>query len=83
MNHWHIGKIVELKKEDIKDKDEIFYIIKYYHGDTAGYHSNDIRIRISKNKGISLSEINGEGFIFLYPEQVKHLIKILTKGMRK
>jgi hypothetical protein len=79
MEHWHVGKKARLltiaNKESPKDVKRK-YVSEYYDGTERGYSSNDIKI-IVKNDGAVYFSGDSEGFIYLYPEQVKHLKKIL------
>jgi hypothetical protein len=83
MNHWHVGIISRLltieKKNDESDKDvKRKYLSEYYNGTERGYSSHDIEISLEKDGTIELGEEDGEGFIYLYPEQAKHLKRILN-----
>jgi hypothetical protein len=53
--------------------------ISYYEGTEHGYNENDIVVSIKKDGAISFNDdrLDG-GFIYLYPEQVKHLKNILN-----
>ncbi len=82
MEHWHVGKMARLlaiaKKDTENDKNvKRKYVSEYYDGTEDGYSSHDIKITIKNDGAIYFSKENSEDFIYLYPEQVKHLKKIL------
>ena len=45
------------------------------------YKSNEIKISMMKDYALSLSNEGGEGFIYLYPEQVAHLLAFIEQHM--
>jgi len=73
---WHRGIKCTLKKDKRWDGDGDKYICHYYKGDKQGYHENDVTITVH-DKAIYFSDESAEHFIYLYPEQVKHLKKLL------
>jgi hypothetical protein len=82
MEHWHVGKKIRLltiaKKDIASDRDvKRKYVSEYYNGTEGGYFSHDIEISVKDDGAIWFSEEDGTGFIYLYPEQAKHLKKIL------
>ncbi len=81
MEHWHKGKIVtldEIKKKNFTHRDsKAEFISSRYEGTDSGYSESEIKICVGENDSISFSG-NGDGqFIYLYPEQVKHIRTIL------
>lgn len=83
MRHWHKGTVVEfIKHKKHHDKDvKKAGTISYYKGDADGYHENDMHFNLYKDGSISFSDENiGESFIYLYPEQVIILKKLLLEG---
>lgn len=80
MEHWHKGKIVTLEK--VKAKKQLYedskaeYVSHRYEGDKHGFNETNITIYVGRSGSLSFAN-DGEGFIYLYPEQVKHLRKIL------
>jgi hypothetical protein len=77
---WHKGKVItfEKAKKHIHDDSLIEGILKYYAGDEKGYEDHDIRISIGRDGSLSLSDYDVDsGFIYLYPEQVELLKKLL------
>ncbi len=78
MNKWPIGKVIKLKKEKtLREDEKEKYLSIYYVGDKTGYHEHDIDITILKDGSLTIGEEDGQGFMYLYPEQVKHLKTIL------
>lgn len=62
-----------------KKKDDLVHVLSsYYKGNDSGYTDHKIKIKITKDKSLSLSSENSENFIYLYPEQVKYLKNILS-----
>ncbi len=68
-----------LQKKDTENDKNVKrkYVSEYYDGTEDGYSSHDIKITIKNDGAIYFSKENSEDFIYLYPEQVKHLKKIL------
>ncbi|MDD5551391.1 MAG: hypothetical protein PHS34_09035 [Candidatus Omnitrophica bacterium] len=88
MNHWHKGKIVQLDKIEKKNfvqKDvKAEYLSQRYIGYEQGYNETSIRISVGKDSSLFFSNENTiEGSIYIYPEQVKHLIGILKRHFPK
>ncbi len=81
MRTWEIGERNEVDLiEDSIDKK--VYSFSRYCGDSNGYSTNEIDLCIDpKDKSIFFSSSNGEGFIFLYPEQAKQLKEILNQNL--
>ena len=82
MNNWFIGKILNLMRVEEKDhthKDSKAEFISYrYQGDGIGYGGSTIKIALGKDGSVSFSDENSDsGFVYLYPEQVRHLKRIL------
>jgi hypothetical protein len=79
MNHWHKGKMVTLDKVEkhIHEDSKLEFKSKRYEGDENGYSENSIHISLGKDRSICFAGDNDGAFIYLYPEQVKHLRKIL------
>lgn len=79
MEHRRVGRkarLLTLKKKEDEKNVRREYVSELYDGTERGYSSNDVKIIIHANGAIYLS---GEehGGVYLYPEQVKHLKKIL------
>jgi hypothetical protein len=76
---WHKGTICKTTKYDTKPGEKKCIKISYYIGTQHGYHDNDIVVTIKQDGAVSLSDdrVDG-GFIYLYPEQVKILIRTLN-----
>jgi hypothetical protein len=83
MNNWHIGKKCELVTEKPHHSfpgqvgEKARYKSRYFHGTKSGYNEYNIEIVTKKDGAIFFSNVDDDGFIYLYPEQVKHLKKIL------
>lgn len=82
---WHIGKKVEVVDITEKEKSREFQddlkkavIIEYYNGTEQGYEEHNVDVRIHDNSAVSFS--TDEGFIYLYPEQVVELKKLLMEN---
>jgi hypothetical protein len=74
---WHK---VSVRQENVISEDSVArYLIKYYEGDERGYHENNIYVEVGADGHISLYDYNSEGSIYLYPEQVDELLKIIKK----
>jgi len=68
----------EVKKKDFTHKDsKSEFISSRYEGTDSGYSESEIKICVGENGSISFSGDGDGQFIYLYPEQVKHLRKIL------
>lgn len=83
MNYWHKGKLTgceEVKpiKPDDGDRE---WKLEYYNGTNGGYHEAHIALTVHLDGAINFSEENGEGFIYLYPEQVAHLRRLLNEAV--
>lgn len=82
MEQWFRGKI--LKPDRVGEKDQTYkdskaeFISYRYRGDSKGYGDTVIKIALGKDGSISFSDEHSDsGFVYLYPEQVKHLKRIL------
>lgn len=73
---WHIGTKSELSV-DKKTDDKIDYRSKWYRGDEHGTQENETIITAHKDGSVSMFELDRDGYVFLYPEQVEHLREIL------
>jgi len=76
---WHIGKKISL---ELTNKKRNKYISHYFHGTKQGYKEHDITLTFDKDKSLALSSHSSEQFIYLYPEQVEHLRKIISTTHR-
>jgi hypothetical protein len=47
------------------------------------YESDNIRIAVKSDGALSVSNYNGEGFVYLYPDQLDHLQKALEAAIRQ
>lgn len=80
---WHIGKKCEPKKIELMPSlsgemdEKARYESRYFHGTKSGYNEHNVEIATNKDGAIFFSNMDDDGFIYLYPEQVKHLRKIL------
>ena len=74
---WHKGIKCTLKKDKKCNRDGSRYVSHYYKGDKLGYHENNVNITVDEDKAISFSSEDAENFIYLYPEQIKHLKRLL------
>lgn len=83
MNKMHVGLKTELRIIKEKDKDDkITYVSEYYNGKKdGGYEESEVHITKYKDGSISLSDYHRDGWVNLYPEQVKHLKKILKEKL--
>lgn len=81
MNQWHKGKLIGLSRSEIKDQvhkgSKAEFISYRYSGNDRGYGETSIRISLGKDRSISFSDELGDGFVYLHPEQAKHLKRIL------
>jgi hypothetical protein len=76
MENWKIGKEVHLERCQTHMDEKVCLVSHYYHGDKKGTSQHDIKMIRFKNGAFTMSDQN-EGWIFLYPEQVKHLRRVL------
>ena len=77
MNTWHIGILDELTPPK-KEGDKLTYTSIYYEGTESGTQEHIIELSAHDDGSIYAFERNGEGYIFLYPQQVKHLKRIMN-----
>ena len=65
--------------------DPQFCLASHYHAeDSRGYSDHTIVIRKGLDGHLSFSEPGSDGgFIYLYPEQVKHLRRVLKARVRR
>jgi hypothetical protein len=49
-----------------------------YEGTANGHSSHDVLCTLHADGAMHFSEAGGEGFIYLYPDQVEHLKKFLS-----
>lgn len=52
------------------------FVLAYRNSTNGGYNENDIAV--ARYSDGSLSVANGESFVYLYSQQIKHLKKILA-----
>jgi hypothetical protein len=79
---------VYYKPEEL-GKDDVFSIVSKRI--RMGNESNDfynsveteIRVSVGKDGSLHLSDVNGEGMIYLYPDQLGHLKIALEKAMEQ
>ncbi len=74
---WHVGLKEELMDQGINKDGDHVYISDRYLGTDCGYEEQTVKIVKTKDGAIFFSDDNGEGLIYLHPEQVEHLRKIL------
>ena len=79
MNNWHKGKLSQAKSLSTKPDERIAIHSEYYEGTENGYQEHNLTMHVLKDGALTISDdaIDG-GFVYLYPEQVKHLKKILA-----
>jgi hypothetical protein len=77
MENWKIGKEVHFERGQTLMDEKICLVSHYYHGDKRGTSQHDVKMIRYKNGALSISDRNDEGWIYLYPEQVKHLRRVL------
>jgi hypothetical protein len=76
---WRLGIFLSLSC-DKNNKGEKEYLSERFEGTKSGTNQHDVKITQCKDGAIYFSEQGGgDGFIYLYPEQVKHLRTILRK----
>ena len=63
----------ELDTEELAERH--FKSWQVFHTDEGGYTENEIRMRILNDGALTLDE--GNNYIYLHPEQVEHLRKVL------
>lgn len=80
---WHIGKKIEVKeitnehRKYHKDT-KCAFLIEYFNGTEQGYEEHSTEVGFYDDDSISLGRDDGGGsFIYLYPEEVKELKKLL------
>ena len=77
MEHWHKGKIVEFEKQKpLKDERKRF-LSHRYKGTDEGYSENNVVMIKQKDGAICFSGDGDGAFVYLYPEQVRHLREFL------
>ena len=75
---WHKGIVSNVDAGEAKDGKKR-YKISYYEGDENGYQENDIEVEFGKDGSMSFVDYNRDsGSIYLYPEQVIHLRKLMS-----
>lgn len=75
--HYVQGVIAKCRTEPAEKDGKRVAVLEYYKGTGTGTEEHDISVSIKRDGSVSLSEERGEGFIYLYPEQVKMLKKLL------
>lgn len=85
MTPHHVGKVVTARTVlNPRGDERRAVVIEYYNGGAeGGYENHDLRFGMGKEGGIAISEEDGEGFIYLYPEQVELFRKWLEKSNRR
>jgi len=73
---WYIGKKCEWQPFFAEDE-RIGGVSIYYDGDKKGYEKHRVKMERREDGAIILSEESSEFMVYLYPEQVKHLRKLL------
>ena len=76
---WHKGKIVKEIKQKTEENDIVDVVLKYYNGDNSGYTDHDIEVSIGKDGSVHFCGDPEYEQVYLYPEQVKLLFKILVR----
>ena len=76
---WHVGKKVEVVQIKNPPPDVLIEIcVSRYEGTKSGYTQYDISMSLKRDGAVTLSDQSIDGaFIYLYPEQVKELKKLL------
>lgn len=70
-------KITTSLERKEKHDGSVRFISKRHCETKRGYSDNDVEFMINNDGSISLAADKCEHFIYLYPEQVKHLKKVL------
>lgn len=84
-DNWKVGVVWSFTKKKKRDDDISKECeSKLYIGTEKGYSNHDLMFVKKKDGAIFFSESDGDGFIYLYPQQVKHLKQFLgmTKGKK-
>ncbi len=75
------------RKSENRDSDERARFVSWRdrQPQSTNYRENEVEITVGKDRHVHFSGGDGEHFIYLYPAQVKHLIKILrlTRILKK
>jgi hypothetical protein len=87
MKKWVDQYTHEFKCEDIPSPmdDELLSILSWQKNVSEDhiYKSNEIRIVAKDDGAIFFSDENSDNFIYLYPEQVKHLMTFMKRVAKK
>jgi hypothetical protein len=82
MIDWVIGKKVQLNCEKNNDGETEYTSVRY-EGTTHGFGEHNLTIVLCKGGALSIRETdNVERIVYFYPEQVKHLRKILATPLK-
>ena len=66
------------------EKEDLIAIKVSRHDETeTGYNDHDIWISLHKDGALSFSEETGEGWMYLYPEQISALRSVLRRAKAK
>ena len=78
-----------LRKDDKLMEGEIIaffskrIVVSGEENEYRSYESDNVRVGVGKDGHLSLSNYNGEGFIYFYADQLEHLQKALEVALKQ